>query len=1178
MDRQETRRTHATREPADLPLQTPSPANLRDELEQLVLLDLLGPTGGPEEEIDESSVRDRYLVGLLAPSHQQIQPEEQEELALADASGAEDGSPDATPLNTLTLRSSSIGMSFCVDGQEQAVAVTASWGRYRRMHSQTLTTAAGAPAMVWKRQPVGGLPHLLQLREGPVSAWSPAGDEQPEVMVKGKIRRAGQTWTVTLFLVNGQKEPERRRDEAWLFQPELRVEAPETDARPIFRQRPLPHRHQPSDEELTMSMLYRQHANFATGHGVGIHTTTAPDNSGRAVSICTRIIPAYDVPRTDSPGVEELAGLSGLTLDMKVLAHLSAEQLEHHIRPLVTAYGQWIKAQRARLDDPSAGLAPYQRVASQGLAACEQALERIAAGIDVLTRNTQAARAFAFMNQAMWQQRIHTLYAEKRRREGSASLEAHDVPANRSWRPFQLAFILLNLPALTDLHHPERSTEATAAADLLWFPTGGGKTEAYLGLSAYTMAMRRLQGVIEGRTGEDGVAVIMRYTLRLLTLQQFQRASALLCACEMIRRSDPHGTWGQIPFRLGLWVGQRSTPNTTEQSEEASKQDRGSYRGSAVGGIGTPRQLTNCPWCGARIEAGRDIRVERFAAGRGRTLIYCGDTLGECPFSPRQAPGEGLPVLVVDEEIYRCLPALLIATVDKFAQMPWNGATQMLFGQVEKKCSRHGFRSPDLDDSDLHRAIRNLPAARSEAHRPLRPPDLIIQDELHLIAGPLGTLVGLYENAVDRLSSWEVEGRRVRPKVIAATATIRRAAQQVQALFMRQVKIFPPNGLDAADNFFSCQRPPTQETPGRRYLGICASGRRLKATLIRVYVAYLSAGQYLYERYGPAADPWMTLVGYFNSMNELGGMRRLVEDDVRSRLGKMNRRGMAQRQAPYLEELTSRKSSTDVPRVLDLLERSFQLAASGQTDPPPRPLDVLLATNMISVGVDVKRLGLMVVTGQPKTTSEYIQATSRVGRNHPGLVCVVYNWSRPRDLSHYEQFEHYHASFYQQVEALSVTPFAPRALDRGLAALLVSYIRLLGVEFNANGQAGRVTGDHPYFATAIAELSQRATAITGSAETGNMVREALEELKDYWLTRAASMRGGAILGYKWKSDGRTVGLLHLPGQNGWEPFTCPNSLRDVEPSVNLILDDRGLDGPGEIDAQAAERPAESAGS
>lgn len=286
MEIREPRRAHSTREPTVRPLQVPSPTALRDELEQLVLLDLPGPAGGPEEEIGENSVRDRYLFGLLAPSHQQIKPEEQEELALAEANGAEEGETDATPFNTLTFRSSLIGMSFCVDGEEQNLAVTASWGRYRQVHSQTMTTAAGAPATVWKRQPMGGTSHLLRLQEGPVSAWPSARDEQPEVMVKGKIRRAGLTWTVTLFLVNGQKEPERRRDEVWLFQPELRVEAQHGSQRPIFCQRSLPRRYQPSDEELTMSMLYRQHANFAIGYGVGTHTTVAPGDQGTGPVAC----------------------------------------------------------------------------------------------------------------------------------------------------------------------------------------------------------------------------------------------------------------------------------------------------------------------------------------------------------------------------------------------------------------------------------------------------------------------------------------------------------------------------------------------------------------------------------------------------------------------------------------------------------------------------------------------------------------------------------------------------------------------------------------------------------------------------------------------------------------------------------------------------------------------------
>jgi hypothetical protein len=1138
-------------------LTVPTPAALRAELERLVLLELLGPAGGPDEEVNEASVQDRYLVGMLAPCQKQLVREELDELAVVDENGNEDGTSDQSVLNAATLSPSSIGMSFCVATEATALRVRACWGRYKRVASETLTKATGAPEMVWKRQQMGG-ECTIPLKAGPILPWwSPEPDEQPEVKVQGLIRHSSACWTVSLFLVNGQHEPKRLRDEAWIFQPQLLVYSP--DGQPIFRRRVTVPRQHLSDEEETMAMLYRQHASYATGHGIGVHVERADNDPTHAIRISTSVVPHYEVPRTEAPTESEIPELSDCVLDMKDLSQSTAVDIEGKLTTLATAYETWIAEQWTRIADPETGLSAFTSAAEHSVEACRQALTRIRAGIALLKNDKQALQAFTFMNKAMWLQRIHSQYAEDLRRGAKLTLEEKDLPANRSWRPFQLAFILLNLPALTDLHHADRSTEASAIADLLWFPTGGGKTEAYLGLTAYTLAIRRLQGVIEGRSGEAGVAVIMRYTLRLLTLQQFQRATALICACEVIRRQDEQGRWGSTPFRLGLWVGQRTTPNTTEQSEEASKQQRGVHQpqSSAIGGIGSPYQLTNCPWCGNRLEAGRDIFVERFTTGRGRTLIYCSDATGTCDFGQRKAPGEGLPVLVVDEEIYRLLPALLIATVDKFAQMPWNGATQMLFGQVDKKCSRHGFRSPDLEDSDLHRATRTLPAARTEPHRPLRPPDLIIQDELHLISGPLGTLVGLYEAVVDRMATWEVNGKLVRPKVIAATATIRRAPQQVEALFMRQVQIFPPNGLDANDNFFARQREPSATTPGRSYLGICANGRRLKAALIRVYVAFLSAGQYLYQLYGQRTDPWMTLVGYFNSMNELGGMRRLVEDEVRSRLSKMERRGMAQRHAPYLEELTSRKSSTDIPRVLDLLERVFETVEPSKPN-TLRPLDVLLATNMISVGVDVKRLGLMVVTGQPKTTAEYIQATSRVGRNSPGLVCVVYNWARPRDLSHYEQFEHYHATFYQHVEVLSVTPFAPRALDRGLAALLVSYVRLLGSEFNENSQAGMITGDHPYILTALEDLAARAVTITGDPRVGMAVRQELEQLKAYWLDQIAHRTGGATLGYKTRRDGRTIGLLRSPGGSDWTPFTCLNSLRDVEPAINLILDDRSL--------------------
>jgi hypothetical protein len=345
--------------------------------------------------------------------------------------------------------------------------------------------------------------------------------------------------------------------------------------------------------------------------------------------------------------------------------------------------------------------------------------------------------------------------------------------------------------------------------------------------------------------------------------------------------------------------------------------------------------------------------------------------------------------MVVDEDIYRRPPALLIATVDKFAQMPWKGEVQILFGQVNGECPRHGFLSPEIADTGRHPARAGLPGTQPQPHGPLRHPDLIVQDELHLISGPLGSMVGLYESAVDELCSWTVAGQRVRPKVIASTATIRRAVDQVQKLFVRHLAVFPPQGTNLDNNFFALQRPAGPEYPGRRYLGLCAIGRRYPAALIRVYLAVLGAAQALYQQHDVRADPWMTLTGYFNSIRELAGTRRLVDDDIRSRLTKIDQRGLAKRSLLAVEELTSRKSGTDIPRILERLDIGFDQTRhqqreadrkAGKKNLPPLPYDVILATNMISVGVDIARLGLMVVAGQPKTTAEYIQATSRVGR------------------------------------------------------------------------------------------------------------------------------------------------------------------------------------------------------
>jgi ribosomal protein L24E len=1166
---------------------------LREDLLEIVVRDLLGPAGGPNEEIAEPRVRERYLTGMLAPRKQEvadeefedvtIDPGEQDELAAAGAGNAEEGTPERGATSSPTLFPCSFGLSFGVSLQAPAIQVEARWGQYLRETSQFAKKKDGSAKLVWRHYERGRVLAPITLVAGKTIDQSIDSDS-PEVVLRGRVRRYQDHWSVTLFLVNNQIEPKRRRDEAWVFQPELIVTSPDGSA--IFEKRSLHRsaRDLDSTEAEALDMLYRKRLEFAVGHGVSIHAE--PDESGTcAYSVETRVIPRQQVPQSTSPTEADFPALAGLELDMKALAETAQKDLRAKLEPLTRAYELWI--QDRETEAQTADLQPHQVAAKAAIEHCRTTLDRLRDGIDLLASDSRAADAFAFANRAMHIQRVRTLMADEVRNGRTPDRAAIDVPKNRSWRVFQLAFFLINLRGLTELSHPDRIGEGSALCDLLWFPTGGGKTEAYLGLTAYTLAIRRLHGTVAGRSGEDGLAVLMRYTLRLLTLQQFERTAALICACEAIRR-DALGRgdarWGQSPFRLGLWVGQKTTPNTNEQADESVKTMRGTRRGFAPrGGVGSRHQLSACPWCGSPIDPGRDIVVRKAPNDIGRTLIFCSDKTGKCLFTPAKAPDEGIPVMVVDEDIYRRLPSVMIATVDKFAQMAWNGRVGMLFGQVDSTCERHGYRCPDVDDEKRHIAGK-LPAAKTLDLPPLRPPDLIIQDELHLISGPLGSLVGLYETAVDDLCSWTVEGRLVRPKVIASTATVRKAGDQVHAVFRRRVNVFPAQGLEVGNSFFAVERKPSDETPGRLYLGVCAPGRRVKVALIRVYVAMMAAAQEMWETHGVKADPWMTLVGYFNAMLELAGMRRLADDDVKSRLSRADLRGLRKRTLRIVQELTSRVSATDIRPLLDRMKATFdpkidtvreQLRKEKKFDSLPLwPFDVILATNMISVGVDVPRLGLMVVAGQPKTTAEYIQATSRVGRSHPGIVCTVYNWARPRDLSHYESFEHYHATFYKHVEALSVTPFSSGAVARGLTALLVSEVRLRGSGFNANGAAGQVGLNEPYVEDAIDRITRRAHTVA-SADVAAQVKAELCDRVDDWLARAGSVSGGSVLGYQEARDGRTLGLLSKPGFGKWDQFTCLNSLRDVEPMVNLILQDAQMDAPGAVGVSVAPEVEEA---
>ena len=941
------------------------------------------------------------------------------------------------------------------------------------------------------------------------------------------------------------------------------------------------------DEEVKrLNLQYRNRLEFAIGRTCSADWTLKK-GSRRATAVETTWLPIGETPQTRARSVENAA------LSMDALSTMKAEGLRPGLAPLVDGYGAWLDAQEAEAASLPSHL---QETAEVALWDAREAHNRLVSGLEHLATDAEALRCFQFMNRVMRDQRIASQVAAARGADTTLSIEAaQEIVAARgasaaSWRPFQLAFILMQLGALTDPTAQIRSSEHLSKVELLFFPTGGGKTEAYLGLAAYTFAIRRRQGVIESADGpldgRDGIAVLMRYTLRLLTAQQFQRATALVCAAELARLDDEQ-TWGAEPFRIGLWVGTDVSPKRFEEADEQLKK--------ANEGFGhrlTVLQIQRCPWCGTPI-SGAQVRAD---ASHRRVFVHCGDELARCPFSKGGAVSEGLPVLTVDEEIYRLTPAFVIATVDKFARLAREGEAAALFGFVSRRCGRHGYVHADYAPCQVgsHPAKDGIPGAAVLPVGRLRPPDLIIQDELHLITGALGTSVGLFEVVVETLSSWETTaGAPVKPLIVASTATVRNAQEQVRCLYGRQVVIFPPQVLDVADTFFSQEVPIDDANPGRRYLGVSAQGVRLSSAEIRVAEVLLSAGQLLFDKAGASADPYMTLVGYFNATRELAGMARYVADDVQSRV-KRPRKGSgfpSRRGASYgllkTGELTSRIASSEIGATLDRLGLEFdptfdttdaalrRIADEREGKRTPRrteadsPFDVVLATSMLQVGVDVQRLGLMLVVGQPKNTAEYIQASSRVGRDpsaRPGLVVSLGNWARPRDLAHFEQFKHYHETFYAQVEALSVTPYSPTSLGRGVDGLLVSAARVLQAAV-ADGvspeRAAWRIGDQRSTIEAITERLKKRIALAALDEAATKrANDLLVNRLDRWAERAklAAQMHKTLVYERTGEGGKYLPLIISPenakgsvGSSTEAPFVIANSMREVQPEINLLV-------------------------
>ncbi|MDX3524434.1 helicase-related protein [Streptomyces scabiei] len=1059
--------------------------------------DLLGPVGGPDEVLTDDAPITMYPVGVLFPRSQPDRPgssapsgpAEQGELEserdgldlvpLGTRQDIEEGPGDLGVSLANVRMPSSIGLTFAVDPTVSArIRLTVHTAVYTPEDAEgNPVSAKRTEARSTKAQREHWRRSALRIEPVDVDVTQPGllnpFDLHPGLELRVLVRpRSGSdgTVTVTATVVNSLKVGQfDLRDAHCFYQPELIVTAEDGSA-PVFVARPTALDAVDSEHALSR-LLYRHAPSFATGHGCAAHWDWPPPPVGSvstdrpAVStLRTEFVPSQEVLLTDSnPEIDDKA------LTMYRLGTDPAHEVVSALRTLLSGYERWIETQEGQarlLHDTEHG-----RIAAEQVQLCRRALRRMHEGVDLLEDDEQPniLRAFRLANLAMADQRARTAWI-KDGRSGEP-----DTHAGR-WRPFQIAFILLCLAGIVAPDHEDRKV-----SDLLWFPTGGGKTEAYLGLIAFTTFLRRLR---DGDAGA-GVTVLMRYTLRLLTLQQFERAAALICAMELLRAADP-ASLGHEEISIGMWVGRSATPNTLAVA--ASKLADLVRNENLQLETENPVQLRNCPWCGESLRAA-DYSVDESAV---RMTVNCPS--GTCDFH-----WGGLPVHLIDEAVYAHRPTLVIATVDKFASMPWRPASAALFNR-------------DVDG--------------------VRPPELIVQDELHLISGPLGTLTGLYETAVDALAE--------RPKVIASTATIRRADEQGARLFARSVEQFPPSGLDSRDSWFAVETP-RERKAARRYVGLLTSSTSQATLLIRVYASLLHRA-HTHDAPPEVKDAYWTLIGYFNSLRLLSAAELQVLDDVQERLGHLALRdGVKARRADALTELSSRANSSDISRRLKAVERPL---------PMPDVLDVLLATNMISVGVDVDRLGLMAVMGQPQTTAEYIQATSRVGRRHPGLVAIMLNSTRSRDRSHYEDFQSFHSALYREVESTSVTPFSARARDRGLHAVVVALARLMLPAASDNKAAARVEDFVINLRETVGTLLLDRVAAVEPAELES-TSAAFEDFVGWWQDEALASPN---LVYEAPRGSRVPALLanyddESPDASPWKTLW---SLRDVDASSTFF--------------------------
>lgn len=1010
-----------------------------------------------------------------------------------DHVGAADEEDDFDLAGANAFRQSSMAVSFLVRISDSArLILRAQGGRYRPV----TVAVEGRDREWWLRSPVS----ITAVVEGRALLRSdssrPAITERSHVNCEGldlafevysRRQQTSDELLVTVSLIN--RSQGQREDVLAMFQSTFEV-CVETDGVAGVVPYPSPPLSDLDPEEQGLELLYRRNQTFAIGHGCAADWGDVNDSVTHVVRAVA--LPTFETPSM-TPTVIDADG-KHIAVSMRLLS-VESEEAIAALSHIVSLYRSWIADRQLEIATlPTA----HRPTAERHLAACLNCASRMEHGVAFLRDDARARRAFALANRAILFQHLNSgrqprwinwtaegaiEFAEAFTPPSLTSKDAHK-PA---WRAFQIAFMLMALRSSALGNDVSREQ-----VDLIWFPTGGGKTEAYLGLAAFAAFYRRLLD-----PADDGVLVLMRYTLRLLTAQQFQRSARLVCAMEALRR-ESSAELGEQPFSIGIWLGGDTTPNLRRDAVAALRKLKAGEKYSE-----NPFLVDRCPWCRAEMgvikNATRHIRVVGYEQAGSTVIFRCADP--RCQFS------SGMPVFVIDEDVYTERPTIVIGTVDKFASLAWRPEARAIFGVGES------------------------------GDRICSPPGLIIQDELHLISGPLGSMVGLYEQLVEELATDYRTEPPVRPKIVCSTATIRRYEAQVRSLYARSsTQLFPPPGIDAEDSFFARYARDSSGNleRGRLYVGIHAPGLgSIQTAQVRSFAAVLAAPL---EMDAEARDPWWTLLLFFNSLRELGGTVSLLQSDIPDYLKTIRSRsgGKETRYLNHVLELTSRLTREEVPRALSSLEVT--------TTTGTFPVDVCLASNIIEVGVDIDRLSLMAVVGQPKTTAQYIQVSGRVGRQwkeRPGLVLTIYGAGKARDRSHYERFRSYHERLYAGVEPTSVTPFSMPVVDRALHAVMAAFVR----QTLPTNQEKSPTPCPVWSLNQLEQILRRRVGVVDPDEQSSVGAAFLRRLKEWerWQPRI----------WSGSPDGAEIPLLRPAG--GYAPlewlnrsWPTPQSMRSVD--------------------------------